>query len=77
MAVLPVIVPIALFDLIGSLQNVESAEAAGDSYPTRPSLAVNGLGAIVAALFVRAFRRRFTSDIPAGKRWGRGPVIRS
>ncbi len=29
-----------LFNVIGSLQNIESAEAAGDSFPTRPSLAV-------------------------------------
>jgi adenine/guanine/hypoxanthine permease len=44
-----VIVPMGLFNLIGSLQNIESAEAAGDSYPTAPSLAVNGIGSVVAA----------------------------
>jgi AGZA family xanthine/uracil permease-like MFS transporter len=44
-----VIVPMGLFNLIGSLQNIESAEAAGDKYPTAPSLAVNGLGSLVAA----------------------------
>ena len=33
----------------GSLQNIESAEAAGDSFPTRPSLAWNGLGTVAAA----------------------------
>ena len=52
---LAVIVPMALFDLIGSLQNVESAEAAGDSYPTRTSLLVNGCGTVVAALFGSCF----------------------
>lgn len=52
---LSVIVPMGLFNVIGSLQNVESAEAAGDRYPTAPSLAVNGLGTILAALFGSCF----------------------
>ncbi len=45
-----VILPMGLFNLVGSLQNLESAEAAGDSYPTAPCLAVNGLGSVVAAI---------------------------
>ncbi|MCP4250661.1 MAG: NCS2 family permease [bacterium] len=52
---LSVIVPMGLFNVAGSLQNIESAEAAGDRYPTGPSLAVNGLGTIVAALFGSCF----------------------
>ncbi|MFH1028506.1 MAG: NCS2 family permease, partial [Pseudomonadota bacterium] len=44
-----VIFPMALFNVIGSLQNLESAEAAGDRYDTRSSLLVNGIGSIVAA----------------------------
>jgi len=67
---LPVIVPIALFDLIGSLQNVESAEAAGDSYPTRPSLMANGLGAIVAALFGSCFPTTIYIGHPGWKAMG-------
>ncbi len=47
----PVMVPMGLFNVLGSLQNIESADAAGDSYPTMPSLAVNGGGSIVAAAF--------------------------
>ncbi|MCE5230945.1 NCS2 family permease [bacterium] len=50
-----VIVPMALFNLIGSLQNIESAEAEGDRYATFPSLAVNGLCSIVAAAFGSCF----------------------
>jgi AGZA family xanthine/uracil permease-like MFS transporter len=46
-----IILPMGLFNLVGSLQNLESAAAAGDDYPTAPCLAVNGLGTIVAALF--------------------------
>jgi len=45
-----VIVPMGLFNVIGSLQNIESAEAAGDRYDTRSSLAANGVGTILAAL---------------------------
>ncbi len=52
---LAVIVPMGLFNVIGSLQNIESAEAAGDSFETAPSLAVNGLGTLVAALFGSCF----------------------
>ncbi|MFQ5413376.1 MAG: NCS2 family permease [Phycisphaerae bacterium] len=46
---LSVIVPMGLFNVIGSLQNIESAEAAGDKFDTRSSLAANGIGTIIAA----------------------------
>ncbi|MHC4091667.1 MAG: NCS2 family permease [Planctomycetota bacterium] len=52
---LSVIVPMGLFNVVGSLQNIESAEAGGDRFPTGPSLAVNGIGTIVAALFGSCF----------------------
>ena len=52
---LSIIIPMALFNVIGSLQNLESAEAAGDRYETRPSLAVNGVGTIVASLLGSCF----------------------
>lgn len=52
---LSVIVPMGLFNLIGSLQNIESAEAAGDRYHTGTSLAINGIGTISAALFGSCF----------------------
>ncbi len=51
----PVMVPMGLFNVLGSLQNIESAEAAGDPYPTLPSMAVNGGGSVVAALFGSCF----------------------
>lgn len=47
---LAVIVPLSLFNVLGSLQNLESAEAAGDRYETRSTLVVDGLGTVVAAL---------------------------
>lgn len=50
-----VIIPMGLFNVIGSLQNIESAEAGGDVFATGPSLAVNGIGTIAAALFGSCF----------------------
>ncbi|MCH6258443.1 hypothetical protein MLD52_17920 [Puniceicoccaceae bacterium K14] len=48
---LNVILPMGLLNLIGSLQCLESAEAAGDRYPGRPSLVMNGVGTLGAAFF--------------------------
>ena len=47
---LSVIVPLSLFNVLGSLQNLESAEAAGDRYETRSTLVMDGLGTMLAAL---------------------------
>jgi AGZA family xanthine/uracil permease-like MFS transporter len=47
---LSIILPMGLFNLVGSLQNLESAAAAGDNYPTAPCLAANGIGTLVAAI---------------------------
>jgi AGZA family xanthine/uracil permease-like MFS transporter len=52
---IPVMLPMGLFNVLGSLQNIESAEAAGDTYPTMPSLAVNGIGSAAAAAFGSCF----------------------
>jgi len=67
---LSVIVPMGLFNLIGSLQNIESAEAAGDSYKTTPSLAVNGIGTLVAALFGSCFPTTIYIGHPGWKSLG-------
>jgi len=53
--IIPVMVPMGIFNILGSLQNIESAEAAGDSYPTMPCLAVNGIGSMVAAMLGSCF----------------------
>jgi adenine/guanine/hypoxanthine permease len=66
----PVIVPMGLFNVLGSLQNLESAEAAGDSYLTAPSLAVNGLGSIVAAAFGSCFPTTIYIGHPGWKALG-------
>jgi AGZA family xanthine/uracil permease-like MFS transporter len=65
-----VIVPMGLFNIIGSLQNLESAEAAGDRYETRSSLLVNGIGTVVAACFGSAFPTTIYIGHPGWKAMG-------
>lgn len=67
---LSVIVPMGLFNVVGSLQNIESAEAAGDPYPTAPSMAANGIGTIVAALFGSCFPTTIYIGHPGWKSLG-------
>ena len=67
---LSVIVPMGLFNLIGSLQNIESAEAAGDRFGTRSSLAANGIGSICAALFGSCFPTTIYIGHPGWKALG-------
>jgi AGZA family xanthine/uracil permease-like MFS transporter len=67
---LSVIVPMGLFNIVGSLQNIESAEAAGDKYPAMPSLAVNGLGTIAAACFGSCFPTTIYIGHPGWKALG-------
>jgi len=69
---LPVIVPMGLFNLLGSLQNLESAEAAGDRYPVAPSLAMNGIGTIAAACFGSVFPTTIYIGHPGWKKMGAG-----
>src|SRR5512136_2928086 len=67
---LSVILPMGLFTLVGSLQNVESAEAAGDAYPTLPSLTVNGLSTVVAACLGSCFPTTLYIGHPGWKALG-------
>ncbi len=67
---LTVIIPMGLFNVVGSLQNLESAEAAGDHYPTAPSLAMNGLGTLTAAAFGSCFPTTIYIGHPGWKAMG-------
>lgn len=67
---LTVIAPMSLFTVLGSLQTLESAEAAGDRYETMPSLAMNGLGTIAAAFFGSAFPTTIYIGHPGWKAMG-------
>jgi AGZA family xanthine/uracil permease-like MFS transporter len=67
---LSVIIPMGIFNVVGSLQNIESAEAAGDRYRAFPSLMANGIGSVAAALFGSAFPTTIYIGHPGWKRLG-------
>jgi len=67
---LSVILAMGIFNVVGSLQNIESAEAAGDSFPTRPSLLVNGIGSVAAACFGSCFPTTIYIGHPGWKALG-------
>ena len=69
---LGIIIPMGLFNLIGSLQNLESAEAAGDRYATLPSLGVNGLGSIFCGVLGGCFPTTIYIGHPGWKAMGAG-----
>ncbi|WP_218280242.1 hypothetical protein [Verrucomicrobium spinosum] len=59
-----------LFNIIGSLQCLESAEAAGDQYSTTNSLCANGIGSIVAACLGSPFATTLYIGHPGWKAMG-------
>lgn len=65
-----VIFPMGIFNVVGSLQNIESAEAAGDRFRTFPALMVNGVGSVVAALFGSVFPTTIYIGHPGWKQLG-------
>ncbi len=67
---LSVIFPMGLFNVVGSLQNLESAEAAGDRFETRPSLLVNGVCSVAAAFLGSSFPTTIYIGHPGWKAMG-------
>lgn len=67
---LGVIIPMGLINAVGSLQNIESAEAAGDKFSTGPCMAVNGIGSIAAGLFGSCFPTTIYIGHPGWKALG-------
>jgi len=67
---LSVTVPVGLGNALGSLQNLESAEAAGDRYAVRSSLLVNGLGSLVACALGSCFPTTIYIGHPGWKALG-------
>lgn len=67
---LGVIVPMGLVNALGSLQNIESAEAAGDRFSTGPCLAVNGIGSIAAGICGSCFPTTIYIGHPGWKALG-------
>ncbi|HOO71938.1 MAG TPA: NCS2 family permease [Spirochaetota bacterium] len=52
---LSISIPMGLMSFFGTLQNLESASAAGDSFPAKPALLMNGIGTIAGSLFGSPF----------------------
>ena len=52
---LSISIPMGLMSFFGTLQNIESASAAGDTYSATPVLAMNGVGTIIGAVFGSPF----------------------
>ncbi len=69
-AYLSVVIPIRLLGVLASLQNIESAATAGDDYPVRSSLVMNGVGTLAASLFGSPFPMSIYIGHPAWKKLG-------
>jgi adenine/guanine/hypoxanthine permease len=67
---LAVIFPMGLFNVIGSLQNLESAEAGGDRYDTKPSLLWNGIATVLACFLGSPFPTTIYIGHPGWKAMG-------
>jgi len=65
-----VIFPMGLFNVVGSIQNLESAEAAGDSYDSKPSLLTNGIATILACFLGSPFPTTIYIGHPGWKAMG-------
>ena len=67
---LSVIIAMSLFNVLGSLQNIESAEAAGDRTTRERLCTINGVGSVAAALFGSAFPTTIYIGHPGWKALG-------
>jgi AGZA family xanthine/uracil permease-like MFS transporter len=65
-----IIILMGLFNVVGSLQNIESAEAAGDPFPPQSSLLINGLGTLLGAGFGSCFPTTIYIGHPGWKEMG-------
>jgi len=65
-----IFIPMAVLNVIGSIQNLESAEAAGDKFATRSSLLVNGSSAVIGVLFGNPFAPTIYIGHPGWKAMG-------
>jgi AGZA family xanthine/uracil permease-like MFS transporter len=65
-----VFIPMAVLNVVGSIQNLESAEAAGDKFDTRSSLLANGISAVVGVFFGNPFAPTIYIGHPGWKAMG-------
>jgi len=69
-ALLMVVLPISIYNFIETMNNVESAEAAGDTYPVRLCQVMDGAGTACGALFGSPFPTTVYIGHPAYKKLG-------
>ncbi|MBJ6370349.1 xanthine/uracil/vitamin C permease [Sedimentitalea arenosa] len=65
-----VLVPVQIYNFIETMNNVESAEAAGDHYPVATCQITDGLGTMIGAVFGSPFPTTAYIGHPAYKRMG-------
>jgi len=65
-----IFIPMALLNVIGSIQNLESADAAGDRFNTRSSLLANGISAVAGVFFGNPFAPTIYIGHPGWKAMG-------
>jgi AGZA family xanthine/uracil permease-like MFS transporter len=65
-----VFIPMAILNVVGSMQNLESAEAAGDKFDTQSSLLANGISAVVGVFFGNPFAPTIYIGHPGWKAMG-------
>lgn len=63
-------VPMGLIAFFATIQNLESASAAGDNFPAKPALAMNGIGTIVGSFFGSPFPATVYIGHPGWKAMG-------
>jgi len=68
--VLAVVLPLEVYNFIETMNNVESAEAAGDRYPVRSCQIADGVGTMIGALFGAPFPTTVYIGHPGYKRLG-------
>ena len=67
---LSISIPMGIMAFFGTLQNIESASAAGDNYPAKPALAMNGIGTIIGSFFGSPFPTTVYIGHPGWKAMG-------
>jgi AGZA family xanthine/uracil permease-like MFS transporter len=70
--ILAVVIPIAVYNFVETMGNVESANAAGDPYDVRKCQLVDGFGTCLGAVFGSPFPTTVYLGQPAYKRMGGG-----
>jgi AGZA family xanthine/uracil permease-like MFS transporter len=65
-----IFIPMAVLNVVGSIQNLESAAAAGDPFDTRSSLLANGISAVVGVFLGNPFAPTIYIGHPGWKAMG-------